>query len=130
MSLTGESITIEHELKVSRKLERFVEENDLELFFDTEEVSHAIDVCRMILQEYEEVHVELIHELGTENYEQRFKIDYEKLRETMMSWIKSAKIDVHWGEVKMLKKCTFSVIFANMNCSIQGTFNRYNSAKS
>ena len=95
MSLTGESITIEHELKVSRKLERFVEENDLELFFDTEEVSHAIDVCRMILQEYEEVHVELIHELGTENYEQRFKIDYEKLRETMMSWIKSAKIDVN-----------------------------------
>ena len=43
---------------------------------------------------------------------------------------KSAKIDVHWGDVKMLKKCTFSVIFANMNCSIQGTLNCYNSAKS
>ena len=65
----GESITIEQETKVVRKMSRFLEENDFGLFFDVDELHVAIEEARNILQEYDDVHVELENELGTEAYQ-------------------------------------------------------------
>jgi len=58
------TLTVEQELKVVKKIDRFLEENDkLDLFFDADELYEAIRECREILQEYEEIHVELQNEL-------------------------------------------------------------------
>ena len=52
VSLDGRSITGEYEAKVICKIETFLEENDLTLFFDLEEVKNAIERARNILQEF------------------------------------------------------------------------------
>ena len=89
----GGSMTAEFESKVVCKIDRFLEESDLNLFFDVEEIQIAIEKCRNILQEYEDVHVELKNELGTENYIDRYT-EYTKIRASMMTWIKNAKLDI------------------------------------
>ena len=89
----GGSMTAEFESKVVCKIDRFLEESDLNLFYDVEEIQIAIEKCRNILQEYEDVHVELKNELGTENYIDRYT-EYTKIRASMMTWIKNAKLDI------------------------------------
>ena len=91
VSLDGRSITGEYEAKVICKIETFLEENDLTLFFDLEEVKNAIERARNILQEFEDVHVELKNELGSEEYPKRYT-HYTHVRSTMMSWIKNARL--------------------------------------
>ena len=94
LSFTGaDSITVEQEKKVVRRISRFLEENDFDLFFDVEEVQMAIVESRNILQEYEDVHVELENELGLEAYTEKYQTEYSKNRATMMDWIKSAKME-------------------------------------
>ena len=84
VSLDGRSITGEYEAKVICKIETFLEENDLTLFFDLEEVKNAIERARNILQEFEDVHVELKNELGSEEYPKRYT-HYTHFRSPMMS---------------------------------------------
>ena len=87
------SITAEFESKVVCKIDRFLEESDLNLFYDIEEIQIAIEKSRSILQEYEDVHVELKNELGTEDYIEKYT-EYTKIRTSMMTWIKNAKLEI------------------------------------
>ena len=84
------TLTVEQELKVVKKIDRFLEENDkLDLFFDADELYEAIRECREILQEYEEIHVELQNELH-DDYEGKYKY-FSEIRQNLMGWVLNAK---------------------------------------
>ena len=84
------SITIEHELKTVCKINRFLDENQLSLFYDVEEINEGLEKMRELLQEFEDVHVELRRELGDAEYEKTYT-EFKKSRDHMMTWLKNAK---------------------------------------
>ena len=63
-SISTMSITIDHELKTVCKINRFLDENQISLFFDVEEINEGLEKMRELLQEFEDVHIELRRELG------------------------------------------------------------------
>ena len=86
------SDTIDEELKIVCKINRFLEENDLSLFSDVEEIDNSLEKIRILQQEYEEVHIKLRRELGDDEYQKTYT-EYEKSQDVMMTWLKDAKFE-------------------------------------
>ena len=86
------SVTVELELKVVCKINRFLDENGSLEFSDVDEVNECLDKMRELQQEYEDVHVELRRELGDDEYEKTYT-EFQKSRDVMMTWLKNAKIE-------------------------------------
>ena len=84
------SVTVELELKVVCKINRFLDENESLEFSDVDEVNECLDKMRELQQEYEDVHVELRRELGDDEYEKTYT-EFKNSRDLMMSWLKNAK---------------------------------------
>ena len=87
------SVTIEVELKIVCKINRFLEENELSLFSDIEEIDGSLEKMRSLLEEYEDVHIELKRELGDDEYEKTYT-EHQKTRGVMMTWLKDAKLEI------------------------------------
>ena len=81
---------IDEELKITRKITRFMAENELDLLFDEKDVKEAIDELKVILNSYDDLHVRLKRELGDEHYNNNFK-NYDDVMKSMTDYILAAK---------------------------------------
>ena len=86
------SLTVDVELKIVCKINRFLDENQISMFSDVDEVNECLDKMRELQQEYEDVHIELRRELGDDEYEKTYT-EFQKSRDVMMTWLKNAKIE-------------------------------------
>ena len=86
------SLTVDCELKIVCKINRFLDENQISMFSDVDEVNECLDKMRELQQEYEDVHIELRRELGDDEYEKTYT-EFQKSRDVMMTWLKNAKIE-------------------------------------
>ena len=91
-NIVAMSLTVEHELKIVCKINRFLDENQIAELSDVDEVNECLDKMRELQQEYEDVHIELRRELGDDEYEKTYK-EFSNSRDLMMTWLKNAKVE-------------------------------------
>ena len=84
------SVTIDCELKLVCKINRFLDEYQVSLFSDVDEIDESLAQMRELQQEYEDMHIELRRELGDEEYEKTYT-EFQNSREVMMTWLTEAK---------------------------------------
>ena len=65
---------IDEELKLIRKIDRFMVENELKVLFDVSDVKEAIEELKILIDSYDDLHVRLKRELGDEHYNASFRI--------------------------------------------------------
>ena len=93
------SVTIDCELKLVCKINRFLDEYQVSLFSDVDEIDESLAQMRELQQEYEDMHIELRRELGDEEYEKTYT-EFQNSREVMMTWLTEAKKEKKTKEVQ------------------------------
>ena len=81
------------ELKLVKKIDRFMIENELSLLFDVDDIEKSIHQWDQLIDSYESTHVTLKRDLGDE-YATTFGEDYDDKIEFMTGWIKGAKLAI------------------------------------
>ena len=79
---------IDEEKKLRLKIDRFLDEYDFELLFDIEDIEKGISEFKILIENYEGIHVELKRELNDE-YDLKFGDFAAKLKK-MTDWVKKA----------------------------------------
>ena len=90
---------VDDEKRAGLRIDRYVEEYELELLFDIDEIEEGIKTFKELLEDYEALHVELERELGEEDYPTRYP-NYETMRKKAIDWIKDAKSEVKRKKVE------------------------------
>ena len=90
---------VEDEKKAGLRIDRYVEEYELDLLFDIEEIEEGVRNFKELLEDYEALHIELERELGEEEYLTRYP-NYEMMRKKVIDWIKNAKAEVKRKKVE------------------------------
>ena len=89
---------VDEEKKVCLKIDRFIDEYELEVLFDIDDIEAGIKDSKKLLESYEEIHLELKRELNDE-YEETYK-DFEIKSKIMTDWIKKAKLEIKKKKVQ------------------------------
>ena len=84
---------IDTELKLVCKLDRFKCEYELSLLYEIEDIEDGIKELRSIVEKYEELHIALKNDLGSDSYAESYP-DYEARIKSMTDWIRSAKFEI------------------------------------
>ena len=85
--------SVDEELRVVRRLERFLIEYNLSLLYEVGDIEEGIKEVRDIVESYEELHLRLKGELGTLSYEETHP-EYEDRIKCVTYWIRSAKSEI------------------------------------
>ena len=84
---------VDNEEKLRRKIYRHIRENDMDLLFDVSDLEEAISGMRSLVNSFEDVHVSLRRELGSDQYDESYP-DYDKQITNITDWIRNAKIAI------------------------------------
>ena len=84
---------VDNEEKLRRKIDRHIRENDIDLLFDVSDLEEAISGMRSLVNSFEDVHVSLSRELGSDQYVESYP-DYDKHITVITDWIREAKIAI------------------------------------
>ena len=86
---------IDTELKLVCKLDRFKSEYELSLLYEIEDIEDGIKELRSIVEKYEELHIALKNELGSDSYAESYP-DYEAGIKSVTDWIRvpSSKLGI------------------------------------
>ena len=93
---------IDEEKKVCLKINRFIDEYDFELLFDIEDVEKGISEFKILIEKYEEIHVELKRELD-DQYDVMFG-DFAAKLKIMTDWVKKAKTEIKRRKIEKFEK--------------------------
>ena len=93
---------INEEKKVCLKNNRFIDEYDFELLFDIEDVEKGISEFKILIEKYEEIHVELKRELD-DQYDVMFG-DFAAKLKIMTDWVKKAKTEIKRRKIEKFEK--------------------------
>ena len=85
--------SVDKELSVVCRLERFLIEYDLRLLYEVGDIEEGIKEVCDIVESYEELHLRLKRELGTLSYEETYP-EYEDRIKCVTDWIRSAKSEI------------------------------------
>ena len=85
--------SVDQELKVVGRLERFMIEYDFSLLYEVVDIEEGIREVRNIVESYEELHLKLKLELGILSYEETYP-EYEDRIKCVTNWIRSAKSEI------------------------------------
>ena len=72
---------------------RFKSEYELSLLYEMEDIEDGIKELFSIVKKYEELHIALKHELGSDSYAESYP-DYEARIKSVTDWIRSAKFEI------------------------------------
>ena len=89
-NMDAEKIVLD-EKKLCLKIKRFFDENNIETLVYSEDIELGISELRVLVENYEAVHVELKQEL--ENYDDQYA-DFDTTINKMSSWRKNAKVEL------------------------------------
>ena len=102
LSIMASERLVEEEEKVSLKICRFLDENELDALFDIEEVELGIAEIKRLIKSYEEIHVQLKKELGDE-YKNKCQ-GFDENSKGVSTWIKNAKTDIKKKKEEKLRR--------------------------
>ena len=89
------------EKKLSSKIKRFLDENEISEFFDLEEIEGSAGSLRDLLESYEDLHIELRNELGDSDYSETYK-HYDETMQKISQWLKDSKAEIRRRKSQVL----------------------------
>ena len=82
---------ISDEAKLCLKIDRFVKDNEIDLFFDAAEIDDALATFTPMIDNFEHFHVELKQCLEEQEYKDAYKDSFDSLYLKMCEWTKKVK---------------------------------------
>ena len=95
---------IDDELKLVRKIDRFMKENELSLLFDENDIERSIQQLDQLIDSYESIHVTLKRDLGDDEYATTLGKEYEDKIAFMTDWIRDAKLTIKRKKEKKISQ--------------------------
>ena len=81
------------ERKISSKIRRFLDENEISEFFDLDEIESSAGSLREYLEQYEDLHIELKRKLEDNAYNETYE-DYDENITKISKWLKDSKAEI------------------------------------
>ena len=91
------------EHKISSKIKRFLDENDISEFFDLDEIESSAGSLRELLENFEGLHIELKRELEDKVYSETYK-DYDETISKISKWLKDSKAEIRKRKSQVLDR--------------------------
>ena len=82
---------VSDEAKLCLKIERFVKDNEIGLFFDVAEIDEALSIFTPMIENFEHYHVELRQQLDEQEYKDLYGDSFAKTCDKMGDWTKKLK---------------------------------------
>ena len=83
---------VSDEAKLCLKIERFVKDNEIELFFDVTEIDEALSTFTTMIENFEHYHVELRHHLEEQEYKDAYGNSFAAAYDKMCEWTRKVKL--------------------------------------